>query len=151
MLFSLCLHALSSIIIHLHISSICPFVEDAGGVVSVKESAAAGPDQCAASPLPQDPDVCGLCSLDVQGFTRVQSMLPVHPMSEREVKGSFLTTSVLTLHALRQSRQELPNLLCLKLHCVCFDCICLGKTLQRETIGNRIDHFRMSLGQILAY
>lgn len=79
--------------------SICSSVEDAAGVVSVKESAAAGPGQCAALRLLQDPDACGLCSLVLQGFTQVQSMIPVHPLSGREVKGPFLTTSVLTLHA----------------------------------------------------
>lgn len=60
-------------------------MEDAAGVVSVKESAAAGPGQSAAFPLPQDPDACGLCALVLQGFTQVQSMLPVHPLSGREV------------------------------------------------------------------
>lgn len=82
-------------------------MEDAAGVVSVKESAAAGPGQCAAFPLLQVPDAYGLCSLVLQGFTQVQSMIPVHPLAGREVKGSFLTTPVLTLHAPRQSQHEL--------------------------------------------
>ncbi len=87
--------------------SICSSAEDAAGVVSVKESAAAGPGQCAAFRLLEDPDACGLCSLVLQGFTQVQSMIPEHPLSGREVKGPFLTTWVLTLHAPCRSRHEL--------------------------------------------
>lgn len=91
--------------------SICTSAEDAAGVVSVKESPAAGPGQSAAFPLLQDPDACGLCSLVLQSLTQVQSMIPLHPLSGQEVKGPFLTTSVFTLHALCRSRHELELLM----------------------------------------
>lgn len=52
-------------------------MEDAVGVVSDQESAAAGPGQCAASRLPEDQDAGGLCSLVLQGFAREQSTIPV--------------------------------------------------------------------------
>lgn len=56
-------------------------MEDAGGVVPVKESAAAGPGQSDALPHLQDPDTFDLCSLVLQGFTQDQSMIPVHALS----------------------------------------------------------------------
>lgn len=62
-------------------------MEDAAGVVSVPESAEAGPGKPAALPPPQDPDASGHCSLGRQGFIQVQSMTP-----GREVKGQFPTT-----------------------------------------------------------
>lgn len=48
-------------------------VEDAAGVVSVTESAEAGPRQFAALPLLQHPDACGLCSLVLHSVTQIQS------------------------------------------------------------------------------
>ncbi len=65
---------------------IYPCEEDAAGVVSVKESAAADPGQSAAFPLPQGPDACGLCSLVLQGFTQLQSMIPVPALSGERSK-----------------------------------------------------------------
>lgn len=52
-------------------------MEDAAGVVTDQESAAAGPGQSAASHLPQDQDACGVCPLVLQGFTQQQSTIPV--------------------------------------------------------------------------
>lgn len=72
-------------------------MEDAAGVVSDQESAAAGPGQCAASHLPEDQDAGGLCSLVLQGFTWEQSTIPVTRVGK--VRGPFLTTSVMPLHA----------------------------------------------------
>lgn len=57
----------------------CLSLEDVAVVVCNKESAAAGPGQCAAVHLGQDQDTYGLYSLVLQGFTQVQSMTPADP------------------------------------------------------------------------
>lgn len=62
--------------------------EDVAGVVSVTESAEAGPRQFAAFPLLQDPDACGLCALVLQSVTQIQSMTPTPPCTNRRVKRS---------------------------------------------------------------
>lgn len=82
--------------------SICPSVKDVAGVVSAKKSAAAGPGQCAAYHLRQDPDACGLSSLVLQGFTQVQSMTSAHPLP-----GSRVHSVHLPLHAAFWPRNEL--------------------------------------------
>lgn len=80
---------------------ICAPEEDAAGVVSVTESAEAGPRQFAAFPLLQDPDACGLCALVLQSVTQIQSMTPPRPLAPTaRLRGQ--RSSSLTLHALCQ-------------------------------------------------
>lgn len=86
----------------IHTPPLCSCEEDAAGLVSVTESAEAGPRQFAALPLLQDPDACSLCSLVLHSVTQIQSMTHGPHSSfwiNRENVYRWATTAV-TLHAL---------------------------------------------------
>lgn len=78
---------------------VCWCEEDAAGVVSVAESAEAGPRQFAALPLLQDPDACSLCSLVLHSVTQIQST--THgPHSSFWISREGWAPTAGTLHAL---------------------------------------------------
>lgn len=83
----------------IHTWPVCWCEEDAAGLVSVTESAEAGPRQFAAVPLLQDPDACSLCSLVLHSVTQIQSTTPSPHSSFWIIRESWATTAG-TLHAL---------------------------------------------------